>query len=565
MNKLKILLCMCIMSFIICTQALQAQTVVNPGDDLHTVIQNSNSGGTITVNSGTYEPLLIAYKNFSAANPLIIKAAAGANVTIKRSNWNRKNPHTQSYDAAVFTECSYIAFDGIKFTGDGQSFSINDRGVWIHDSHHMIFRNCEFTETQQEGVKVEATSEYVDFIDCLFADTGLGVPWFGEGLYVGRGSYGANDEFPDASKYVWVEGCEFHHTGRAEAINIKAEVFHCTIKNNYIHDITLNQDGQSQTNEGAISLDHTVGPGDNYRVGERRENWVENNTVQKIRSGKSGQRIAGIYSAGTGNNIIGNTVNDVTNGSDQSAANGIRFNNWNNDNTQNIIWNNTITNAENGNYFGNLAINQNPGNNPNNAQNWYPSGGGNSLSWNPTPTSISNGNNQIALNYSINQAGIVVVRLYDANWNYITQVYENVAAGAGQSNLTLVTNNLSAGSYILQGDLLNSSWGNIGVGQLNQSVSFSNNKMVSDFSQNIYLSPNPANQSIELTYEISENTQAQIQIYDAFGKSVKHITEVELLAGAPIEIEVAQLPAGIYYYSLQSNKWQAIKKFVIAR
>jgi len=79
------------------------------------------------------------------------------------------------------------------------------------------------------------------------------------------------------------------------------------------------------------------------------------------------------------------------------------------------------------------------------------------------------------------------------------------------------------------------------------------------------LYPNPANHNIQLVAEISENTQAQIQIYDAFGKLVKQINEVELMTGSPFDIEVSQLPTGMYFCTLQSGEWQAVQKFVIAR
>jgi len=370
---------------------LNAQTVVNPGDNLNTIVKNSN-GGTITVKSGTYDPLLVEGKKFSASNPLIIKAADGADVTIKRVQGTDiyKNPNSGTNDAGVFTKCSYIAIEGIKFNG-------GHRGVTVHRSDHIIFRDCDFTQTQEAGVKVEDNSAYIDFIGCLFAHTGIGPhPWFGEALYVGRGSYPKDENlFPDACKFVWVEGCEFHHTGRAEAINIKAEAFGCTIRGNNIHDIILNDatdDKYRQTNAGAISLDHNLGIRhsatyvETYREGDRRENWVENNTIKNVRTGQDRIRpnnltptpeIAGIYSAGTGNNIVGNTVSDVNNGSFTHLANGIRFNKWSEDITKNYVWNNKVSNTEDGNTLGELAINQNPGTNPNKAQSWYPKGNNN--------------------------------------------------------------------------------------------------------------------------------------------------------------------------------------------
>ena len=79
------------------------------------------------------------------------------------------------------------------------------------------------------------------------------------------------------------------------------------------------------------------------------------------------------------------------------------------------------------------------------------------------------------------------------------------------------------------------------------------------------LYPNPANQTIQLVAEISENTTAQIQIYDAFGKLVRQINDIELITDSPINMNIAQLPAGVYFCTLQSGEWQAVEKFIIAR
>jgi len=107
--------------------------------------------------------------------------------------------------------------------------------------------------------------------------------------------------------------------------------------------------------------------------------------------------------------------------------------------------------------------------------------------------------------------------------------------------------------------------GDVGLDNISLREAGCSSKQDLDLTQAIQLSPNPANHSIQLTCEISESTQAQLQIYDAFGKLVKHIPDVELLVGSPTEVEVAQLPAGVYFCTIQSNEWQAVKKFVIAR
>jgi|GEM_PF-623800 len=83
-------------------------------------------------------------------------------------------------------------------------------------------------------------------------------------------------------------------------------------------------------------------------------------------------------------------------------------------------------------------------------------------------------------------------------------------------------------------------------------------------SVNLY--PNPANHNIQLDCEISENTQAQMQIYDNVGQLVKNMTNIELNEGIQtLNVDVSDLPSGMYICALQSNEWQTVKKFVIAR
>jgi len=84
------------------------------------------------------------------------------------------------------------------------------------------------------------------------------------------------------------------------------------------------------------------------------------------------------------------------------------------------------------------------------------------------------------------------------------------------------------------------------------------------YSPGIQLFPNPATHSVRLTTELSEPTHADIQVYDAFGKMVKNINTVELHAGEQtLDIDLSDLSAGVYFCTLKSNNWQAVKKLVV--
>ncbi len=85
-------------------------------------------------------------------------------------------------------------------------------------------------------------------------------------------------------------------------------------------------------------------------------------------------------------------------------------------------------------------------------------------------------------------------------------------------------------------------------------------------STRVNLYPNPARHSIQLDCEIPENTQAQIQVYTNMGQLAKNISNIELNEGTQtLNVDVSDLPTGMYYCVLQSAKWQAVQKFVIAR
>ncbi len=82
----------------------------------------------------------------------------------------------------------------------------------------------------------------------------------------------------------------------------------------------------------------------------------------------------------------------------------------------------------------------------------------------------------------------------------------------------------------------------------------------------IQLYPNPATNIINVKYELSENTTANIMVFDAFGKLVKNVPNVELLAGnQTLDMNVSDLSAGMYFYTLQASEWKATKKFIIVK
>ena len=211
------------------------------------------------------------------------------------------------------TGCSYIIIEGLCL--------INAMwGIYVKSSDHIIIKNNEIYNTGQEGVHIGRSSQYIDISGNKIHNTGRFKSKYGEGIYVGSGSYSGTN-FPDNCEYIWIEENNIYESGNGEGINIKGESFHITVINNKIHDIhpgTAEQYNQAGiTVEGmANSLDH------DYRLSEKRDVWVENNTIWNISDGYSDWN-NGIMFFGTGVYIVNNTIYNCAN-------KGILGNNWKN-------------------------------------------------------------------------------------------------------------------------------------------------------------------------------------------------------------------------------------------
>ncbi len=93
-----------------------------------------------------------------------------------------------------------------------------------------------------------------------------------------------------------------------------------------------------------------------------------------------------------------------------------------------------------------------------------------------------------------------------------------------------------------------------------------NNKEELSLAPDIQLYPNPATSVINVQYELPQNTSVNITVFDAFGKLVKNVSNVELLAGEQtLDMDVSNLSAGMYFYTLQASEWKATKKFIIVK
>jgi hypothetical protein len=322
---------------------------VHPGENLNDILNNAVPGDTVLVKSGTYSRIRLTDKNFSELKPLVVKVDDSEKVIIKGNT-------VAGNSSLEMVSCSYIVFEGFAFTNSMW-------GIYVKNSNHIILRYNEIYLTGQEGCHVGRSSKYVDIIGNIIHNTGLYNPKWAEGIYVGSGSYGRNG-FPDNCEYIWIEGNHIYETGKAEAINVKGECFHVTVRNNNIHDI--HPGTSEQYNQAAITVE---GAGSsithNYRLSENRDIWVENNTIRNVSDGHLDWN-NGIMFFGTGVYILNNTISNCTN-------KGIFGNNWKNLGHQNYVFGNTISKCGTNMFIHpDVKVNEtNPGKNPHFPQKWY--------------------------------------------------------------------------------------------------------------------------------------------------------------------------------------------------
>ncbi len=323
---------------------------VNSGDDLNSVLNNTVLGDTVWVKPGIYSKIYLKGKKFTKKHPLVIKASDSGEVIIKGDT-------VSSGSSLEILECSYVALEGFTLTNSMW-------GIYVKNSDHIILKSNHIFYTGQEGCHVGRSSKYVDVIGNEIHNTGLFNPKWAEGVYIGSGSYSGRNTFPDNCEYIWIEDNHIYETGKAEGINVKGECFHVTVKNNTIHDI--HPGTSEQYNQAAITVEGTGSSiRHKYRVNEKRDVWVENNTIKNVSGGYSDWN-NGIMFFGTGVYILNNTISACKN-------RGIYGNNYENPGLENFVFGNQISDCGRlSDIHTELKVNTGkPGKNPHAPQSWY--------------------------------------------------------------------------------------------------------------------------------------------------------------------------------------------------
>lgn len=86
-----------------------------------------------------------------------------------------------------------------------------------------------------------------------------------------------------------------------------------------------------------------------------------------------------------------------------------------------------------------------------------------------------------------------------------------------------------------------------------------------NLSDNIIISPNPFSTSTAIDYELQQNSNVQISIYNHLGEQIEVIQRNQLAGKQQIIWDAEGLPSGVYYFSIQTNKQVAIEKFIVTR
>ncbi len=334
--------------FLLGTIANAATIHVNNGDNLDAKIESAKGGDTVLVAPGTYGPISLNNKDFTADKPVIIKRDGTGNVSV--DGWGDRA-------ALRLDGSSYLYFEGMQFTNSYWEAV----GIW-NDSHHIILVNCDVVDTQRIGIKVAGQSHHVDIIGGSVGDVGTGQATYGEGIYIGQAQQ-AVDRVHD----VWIEGVEIYNCGTAEAINTKSEAYNITIRDCHIHDIDVGEH-PGHTNMGGIACEAGADTHRDLNV------WIENNLIERVHRWGSispgwGQCIN--FSNNPGVRITGNTIRDC-------QDYGIRAYTYNGEQQpyQNYIADNSFSgNPTDINISSGINVKYtDPGPNPFSPQSWGPNG-----------------------------------------------------------------------------------------------------------------------------------------------------------------------------------------------
>ncbi|MGZ3864534.1 MAG: T9SS type A sorting domain-containing protein [Bacteroidia bacterium] len=93
------------------------------------------------------------------------------------------------------------------------------------------------------------------------------------------------------------------------------------------------------------------------------------------------------------------------------------------------------------------------------------------------------------------------------------------------------------------------------------------NDHISKGNLNLYAaSPNPASNSVNINFSLTNNSKVDIEVLDVTGKVIKTVKGGEFAAGkGSVAVDVTTLDAGSYIYSITTNGAKMFSRFVVAK
>ena len=74
--------------------------------------------------------------------------------------------------------------------------------------------------------------------------------------------------------------------------------------------------------------------------------------------------------------------------------------------------------------------------------------------------------------------------------------------------------------------------------------------------------PNPFNPSTRISYQLPENSFVTVKVFDALGRELETLVHEQQSAGYhSVQFNAAQLPSGMYFYSLKQGRTTIPKNF----
>ena len=78
--------------------------------------------------------------------------------------------------------------------------------------------------------------------------------------------------------------------------------------------------------------------------------------------------------------------------------------------------------------------------------------------------------------------------------------------------------------------------------------------------------PNPSDESTTIEFTIPISNMTELSIFDTKGNKIKTIISTYLFAGThTFEVNLAGIPSGIYYYTLQSGDFSMTNKMIVVK